>query len=105
MGRPEGLVGCAFGCARAHLPATGSGGRSCDIRGRATAGERARTARLCDRPLVGPKLGREREWKQRLEQIREDYRRRPRFMEILDEIEGRTIVGSNKARGNRLRKR
>ena len=56
------------------------------------------------RPIL-TKLGREREWKQRLEQIREDYRRRPRFMEVLDGIEGRTIVGSNKARGKRSKRR
>ncbi|MEX2389167.1 MAG: SWIM zinc finger family protein [Phycisphaeraceae bacterium] len=49
------------------------------------------------RPIL-KKLGREDEWRQRVEQIREDYRRRPRFMEILDGIEGRTIVGSHKVR-------
>lgn len=52
------------------------------------------------RPIM-KKLGQERQWKQKISRIREDYRRRPRFMEILDEIEGQTIVRSHQ---NRRRK-
>ena len=44
-------------------------------------------------------LGRASEWHALLASIREKYRNRPRFMEILDGLEGRTIVqGSRKRR-------
>jgi uncharacterized Zn finger protein len=46
-------------------------------------------------------LGRESEWSDLLATIREKYRNRPRFMEILDKLEGRTILQTQKARGQR----
>jgi hypothetical protein len=33
--------------------------------------------------------------------IREKYRNRPRFMEILDKLDGRTILQTQRARGRR----
>ena len=39
-------------------------------------------------------LGRAGEWATALATIREKYRNRPRFMEILDRIDGRTILDS-----------
>jgi len=46
-------------------------------------------------------LGRQSEWGALLAGIREKYRNRPRFMEILDKLEGRTILQTQKARGRR----
>lgn len=43
-------------------------------------------------------LGRNKEWETLLASIREKYRNRPRFMEILDRIDGRTILDSAKPR-------
>jgi hypothetical protein len=36
-----------------------------------------------------------------LAEIREKYRNRPRFMEILDKLEGRTIIQTQKVRSRR----
>jgi len=47
------------------------------------------------RPVM-KSLGRESEWRELLGEIREQYRRRPRFVEILDGVEGRTIIESHK---------
>ena len=52
------------------------------------------------RPILKA-LGREPEWTARLTEIREKYRNRPKFMEILDRLDGRTIVATHKARGGR----
>ncbi len=41
-------------------------------------------------------LGRAGEWDALLASIRENYRNRPRFMEILDRLDGRTILDSAK---------
>jgi uncharacterized Zn finger protein len=49
------------------------------------------------RPILKA-LGRENEWTVRVAEIREKYRNRPKFMEILD---GRTIVATHKTRGGR----
>ena len=46
-------------------------------------------------------LGRQAEWAALLAGIREKYRNRPRFMEILDKLEGRTILQTQKARSRR----
>lgn len=46
-------------------------------------------------------LGRQSEWTALLTQIREKYRNRPRFMEILDKLEGRTIIQTQKSRRTR----
>lgn len=46
-------------------------------------------------------LGREKEWKSLLADIRLKYRNRPRFMEILDSLDGRTILETQKARRRR----
>jgi uncharacterized Zn finger protein len=46
-------------------------------------------------------LGRQAEWATLLAGIREKYRNRPRFMEILDKLEGRTILQTQKARSRR----
>ena len=46
-------------------------------------------------------LGRQAEWAKLLAEIREKYRNRPRFMEILDKLEGRTILQTQKARSRR----
>jgi uncharacterized Zn finger protein len=46
-------------------------------------------------------LGRESDWTALLAEIREKYRNRPRFMEILDKLEGRTILQTQKARSRR----
>ena len=43
-------------------------------------------------------LGREAEWATLLAGIREKYRNRPRFMEILDKLDGRTILQTQTAR-------
>ena len=43
-------------------------------------------------------LGRPEEWPALVASIRERYRNRPRFMELLDSLEGRTIVQSARAR-------
>ncbi|MEX1257140.1 MAG: hypothetical protein WEG36_05935 [Gemmatimonadota bacterium] len=43
-------------------------------------------------------LGRESEWKERVAELRETYRRRPRFLEVLDAVEGRSIVRTRKSR-------
>lgn len=49
------------------------------------------------RPIL-TSLGRGDEWKRLLAEIRLEYRNRPRFMEILDKLNGRTIVETQKAR-------
>jgi hypothetical protein len=36
-----------------------------------------------------------------LADIREKYRNRPRFMELLDKLEGRTILQTQRAHGSR----
>ncbi len=41
-------------------------------------------------------LGLEHRWNEVLADIRLNYRNRPRFMEILDKLAGRTIVESHK---------
>jgi hypothetical protein len=46
-------------------------------------------------------LGRLSEWTALVEEIRQQYRNRPRFMEILDRLDGRTILQTQKARGRR----
>lgn len=48
------------------------------------------------RPIMDA-LGRKQEWSDLLAGIREKYRNRPRFMELLDKLEGRTILASQKA--------
>jgi hypothetical protein len=48
--------------------------------------------------LAGEALGRHDEWKNLLTEIRTKYGNRPRFMEILDRLEGRTILESRKKR-------
>ena len=52
------------------------------------------------RPIL-KKLRREAEWTKLLADIRADYRRRPRFMEILDRLGGKTILQTRKAGRNR----
>jgi uncharacterized Zn finger protein len=46
-------------------------------------------------------LGKQSEWTTLLTEIREKYRNRPRFMEILDKLEGRTILQSQRIRSRR----
>jgi uncharacterized Zn finger protein len=46
-------------------------------------------------------LGNQSEWMKLLAEIREKYRNRPRFMEILDKLDGRTILQTQRARGRR----
>jgi uncharacterized Zn finger protein len=46
-------------------------------------------------------LSRQAEWATLLARIREKYRNRPRFMEILDKLEGHTILQTQKARSRR----
>ncbi len=46
-------------------------------------------------------LGRQAEWVALLAGIREKYRNRPRFMEILDKLDGRTILQTQKARNRK----
>jgi uncharacterized Zn finger protein len=48
------------------------------------------------RPILKA-LGRESEWTKLLTEIRTDYRNRPRFMEILDKLDGRTILQTQQA--------
>ena len=43
-------------------------------------------------------LGRPEEWAALVGSIREKYRNRPRFMELLDTLEGRTILQSARSR-------
>ena len=43
-------------------------------------------------------LGRVEEWQALVSSIREQYKNRPRFMEVLDNIEGRTILQSSRKR-------
>ena len=52
------------------------------------------------RPIM-KSLGREGEWKNLLAEVRQKYGNRPRFMEILDRLEGRTVLQSQKARRRR----
>jgi len=54
------------------------------------------------RPILKA-LGRESEWKQLLADIRLKHRNRPRFMEILDRLEGGTILESQTAPARRTR--
>jgi uncharacterized Zn finger protein len=49
------------------------------------------------RPIM-KSLGREANWKKALEEIRAKYGNRPRFMEFLDKLEGRTILQTQKIR-------
>jgi uncharacterized Zn finger protein len=49
------------------------------------------------RPIMDA-LGRKQEWSDLLVGIREKYRNRPRFMELLDNLEGRTILAAKKVR-------
>jgi uncharacterized Zn finger protein len=49
------------------------------------------------RPIL-KSLGREAEWDQLVVAIREKHRNRPRFMELLDRLQGRTIVAAAKTR-------
>lgn len=44
-------------------------------------------------PIYG-KRNRKSEWSALIASIRESYRNRPRFMELLDGLEGRTIMQS-----------
>jgi uncharacterized Zn finger protein len=46
-------------------------------------------------------LGKQSDWMVLLAEIRERYRNRPRFMEILDRLEGRTILQSQRTRSRR----
>ena len=46
-------------------------------------------------------LGRENDWVALLAEIREKYRNRPRFMDVLDKLEGRTVLESQKSRRHR----
>jgi uncharacterized Zn finger protein len=52
------------------------------------------------RPIM-QSLGREDEWHQLLAEIRAEYRRRPRFMEVLDRLDGATIVQTQRNRRNK----
>jgi uncharacterized Zn finger protein len=52
------------------------------------------------RPILTA-LGRADEWTARVAEIREKYRNRPNFMEVLDRLAGRTIVAAHKARRGR----
>lgn len=65
-----------------------------------SAYESAATCLKKMRPIM-KSLGRQDEWGALLSEIREKYRNRPRFMEILDRLEGRTIVQSQKTRRRR----
>jgi uncharacterized Zn finger protein len=49
------------------------------------------------RPLYS-KLDRANEWSALVASIREKYRNRPRFMELLDGLDGRTIVEASRTR-------
>src|SRR5207244_2420485 len=49
------------------------------------------------RPVLR-KLGRDDEWTKLVEEIREQHRNRPRFMEVLDKVEGRSIMQTQKQR-------
>jgi uncharacterized Zn finger protein len=49
------------------------------------------------RPIM-KSLGREADWKKSLMEIRSKYGNRPRFIEILDKLEGRTILQTQKIR-------
>jgi hypothetical protein len=46
-------------------------------------------------------LGKQSEWTALLAEVRAKYRNRPRFMEILDKLDGRTILQTQTARGRR----
>ena len=46
-------------------------------------------------------LGRQSDWDALLADIQLKYRNRPRFMEILDNLEGGTILETQKARGRK----
>mgnify|MGYP003351433323 CR=1 FL=1 len=59
--------------------------------------ERAATYLRTMRPIY-QSLGRDAEWDQLVGSIREKHRNRPRFMEILDALEERTIVQSQRKR-------
>jgi uncharacterized Zn finger protein len=52
------------------------------------------------RPIM-KSLGREGQWATLLAEVRQKYGNRPRFMEILDSLEGRTVLQSQKARRRR----
>ncbi len=48
------------------------------------------------RPIMHT-LDRDDHWNELVKDIREKYRNRPRFMDVLDKLEGRTIVGSSRS--------
>ena len=52
------------------------------------------------RPVM-KSLGRSDEWTALVSEIRQEYRNRPRFMEILDKVEGTTVLQSQKSRRRR----
>jgi uncharacterized Zn finger protein len=52
------------------------------------------------RPIL-ERLGRAEEWRQLLAGIRLKHRNRPRFMEVLEKLEGRTILEGHASRGRR----
>ena len=54
------------------------------------------------RPIM-ESLKRAKEWESLVAEIREKYRNRPRFMEVLDKLEGRTIIATQKARRRKQR--
>jgi len=56
---------------------------------------------LKDLQPVMKSLGKQSDWTALLAEIREKYRNRPRFMEILGKLEGRTILQTQKARSRR----
>ena len=52
------------------------------------------------RPIM-KSLGQQADWKTLLAEIRQKYRNRPRFMEILDKLDGRTILQTKRAKKRR----
>jgi uncharacterized Zn finger protein len=52
------------------------------------------------RPIL-KSLSREADWDKSLAEIRSKYGNRPRFMEVLDKLDGRTILQTHKARKRR----
>jgi uncharacterized Zn finger protein len=82
---PERALGIYRRALEAHLPQTGI-----------SAYESAASYLKKMRPIMDA-LGHSGEWSALLAEIRERYRNRPRFMEILDKLEGRTILASRKA--------
>jgi len=56
------------------------------------------------RPIL-KRQGREQEWRERVAGLREEYRRRPRFIEVLDSLENRPIVQTLRLRAARETRR